>query len=316
MTLDAPGPHGGDGNRIATQLGLDASDIIDLSASMNPFAPDVRQLLRDLLHTDGGNIVGTYPDATAATNALALAMGVDPDVLVLTNGGAEAIALLAGVLQSGNVIQPEFSLYERHLTRIDTAAPRWRSNPSNPLGTLAAPTDDAYVWDEAFYPIATGAWSRGDTNSWRLGSLTKLWNCPGLRLGYAIAPTATDATALRSRQPQWAVNGLALALVVPLLEQTDLQAWSTAIAGLRASFSEALAKLGYSVRSSTANWVLVDAANLRSRLAPKGIVVRDCASFGMTDVARVAIPRPDQFDRVLQGFTDVGESQPGETMGN
>ena len=75
---------------------------------------------------------------------------------MLTNGGSEAIALVAAELGEGEVVDPEFSLYRRHLPVVRAGAGRWRSNPSNPLGELAGPSDVAAVWDEAFWPLATG----------------------------------------------------------------------------------------------------------------------------------------------------------------
>jgi histidinol-phosphate/aromatic aminotransferase/cobyric acid decarboxylase-like protein len=301
VALPATGSHGGDASTIADALGLDPLSMIDLSASMNPFAPDVAALVAPTL----GYAMTRYPNATAATGHLAAAIGIDPDLLVLTNGGAEAIALVAQSMATGHVVAPEFSLYERHLPALDPNAPRWRSNPSNPLGLLATATETAGVWDEAFYPIATGTWTRGDSDSWRLGSLTKLWNCPGLRLGYAIAPTLGAAHDLRNRQPRWAVNGLALAVVGDLLAMTDLAGWSAKIAALRDEFSDALRTLGFAVRPTDVNWVLVERPDLRSALAPHGIVVRDCASFGLPGVHRVALPSQTQFARVVAAFAAV-----------
>ncbi len=298
------GLHGGDGTRVATALGLDLASMIDLSASMNPFAPDVAVLLSDLLHRHG-SAVHHYPDSTDATAALADAIGVDPDYLVLTNGGAEAIALTAAHLRVGNVAEPEFSLYRRHLVAVDPTAPRWRSNPSSPHGRLADPGDAAGVWDEAFYPIATGRWTRGDVDAWRLGSLTKLWNCPGLRLGYVIAPTTDAARDIRHRQPRWAVNGLALAALPELLAATDLPGWSATIAALRDQFATALAALGFHVTATDSNWVLVERPDLRAVLARHGVLVRDCSTFGLTDIHRVALPTPLQLDKVLDAFADA-----------
>ena len=60
-----------------------------------------------------------------------------PARLLLTNGGAEAIALVAAELGPGWVDEPDFSLYRRHLPAIDPDGPRWRSNPHNPTGRLA-----------------------------------------------------------------------------------------------------------------------------------------------------------------------------------
>jgi histidinol-phosphate/aromatic aminotransferase/cobyric acid decarboxylase-like protein len=230
--------------------------------------------------------------------------GVQPRLLVLTNGGAEAIALVAADVGVGSVVEPEFSLYRRHLLRVDEAAPRWRSNPSNPLGRLAAADERAAVWDEAFYPLATGRWTRAD-GGWRLCSLTKLWSCPGLRLGAAIAPDAAAADRLRAAQPQWSVNGLALALLPALLATTDLPSWAAQIAELRTRFAAALRALSFDVRDTEANWVLLDRPGLRADLAPHGVIVRDCASFGLPGIHRVALPPPDAFDRVVAAFATI-----------
>ena len=292
------GPHGGDARRVAQDLGLDPATVIDLSASLNPFAPDPTDIVRrhlDALHD--------YPNADHATALLADAIGVSADRLVLTNGGAEAISLVAAHVQQGSVVEPDFSLYRRHLKTVDATAGRWRSNPASPLGTLAAPHDTAAVWDEAFYPIAAGTWTRGD-ESWRLGSLTKLWSCPGLRLGYVIAPSAPDATIIRTKQPRWSVNGLALAAMGDFLAVTDLPGWQASIAKLRVEFTQALEELHLYIEPSTANWVLIHGApELRLPLALDGIVVRDCTSFGMPNTLRVALPKPHELDRVLSAFS-------------
>jgi histidinol-phosphate/aromatic aminotransferase/cobyric acid decarboxylase-like protein len=302
--VPASGVHGGDAIRVAAALGLDPAGIVDLSASMNPFAPDVHASAVAELRRPGSRVLTAYPDATAATTVLAEAMDIDPDVLVVTNGGAEAIALAAADAGAGSVVEPEFSLYRRHLAHVDDGAPRWRSNPSNPLGRLAAAGERAAVWDEAFYPLATGRWTRGD-GGWRLGSLTKLWSCPGLRLGYAVAPDGASAARLRAAQPQWSVNGLALALLPDLLAETDLVTWAAQIADLRVRFAAALRALGLDVRETEANWVLVDRPGLRADLAPHGVIVRDCASFGLDGMHRVGLPGPDVFDRVVAAFAAV-----------
>ena len=299
------GRHGGDGVRVAAALGLDPATVLDLSASMNPFAPDVGALIRDELDRHGSTAITSYPDPTACTVLLAEAIGVAADRLVLTNGGAEAIALVAAHLRIGHVVDPEFSLYARHLEQTSPVAPRWRSNPSNPLGQLAAGDDTAGVWDEAFYPLATGTWTRGDETSWRLGSLTKLWSCPGLRLGYVVAPDSAAAEAIRRRQPAWAVNGLALALLPRLLDATDLGTWHDKTARLRIEFVAALRALDYFVTDTSANWVLVDREGLRADLVRLGVVVRDCASFGLAGIHRVAIPAHEAIERVVAAFAAV-----------
>ncbi|MEP6299015.1 MAG: aminotransferase class I/II-fold pyridoxal phosphate-dependent enzyme [Ilumatobacter sp.] len=296
--------HGGDAAAVARALGVDRSSLIDLSMSMNPVAPDVRRVLADRLDT-----IADYPDPTDATRAMADVLKVDRSLVVLTNGGPEAIALVASTMPAGHVVAPEFSLYERHLDELDPNAPRWRSNPSNPLGRLADDGETASVWDEAFWPIATGTWTSRRLDGegvWRLGSLTKLWACPGLRLGYVIAPDERSADVIRNRQPRWSVSSPAIAVVEPMLAETDLASWSSAIADLRRSFAEALRALGFHARDTSVNWVLVEMEpGLRERLIPHGVVVRDCTDFGLIDVSRVAVPRRDEVDRVLRAFERV-----------
>jgi histidinol-phosphate/aromatic aminotransferase/cobyric acid decarboxylase-like protein len=305
VTVPPPGLHGGDGPAVAEALGLDPSSVLDLSVSLNPFAPDVRALA--LGHLDA---LGRYPDPARATCALGAAVGADASRVVLTNGGSEAIAMVAAELGAGSVDEPDFSLYRRHLPAVVAGAPRWCSNPRNPTGQLAAPDETAAVWDEAFYPLATGAWTRGDAGAVVVGSLTKVFACPGLRLGYVLAPDAHFADRLRRRQPRWAVNGIAAALLPELLERADLPEWSRGVADLRNQLVDVLHAHGLHPRPSDAPFVLVErAAGLRQRLAPLGIVVRDCTSFGLPDCARIAVPDPDGLEHLDHALDAVAAQE-------
>ncbi len=286
------GAHGGDGPAIAAALGLDPDRVLDLSLSLNPVAPDpVPVVARHL----GG--VRNYPDGTAATTALAGAMGEDRSRVLLTNGGSEAIALVAAVM-GGWVDEPEFSLHPRG------AGPYWRSNPHSPSGLLAKGSDVADVWDEAFYPLATGRWTRGDPGTVVVGSLTKLFACPGLRIGYVLAePEVVEQC--RRRQPAWSVSGPAVAALPELLDAADLPAWSTAVGTLRSQLVDELASHGLTARPSDANWVLVEHPGLRQLLAPHGIVVRDCTSFGLPEVTRMAVPSAEGLARVASTLAHI-----------
>jgi histidinol-phosphate/aromatic aminotransferase/cobyric acid decarboxylase-like protein len=293
-----PGPHGGDGARLAALLGVPPDEILDLSVSLNPCAPDVSVLVRARADS-----VRRYPDPAGASAALAKALDVDEARVVLTNGGAEAIALVAAEFPVGDVDACDFSLYARHLREVAPGAPRWRSNPHNPTGVLAAPHEHAAVWDEAFYPLASGSWSRGDTNAIAVGSLTKVFACPGMRAGYVIAPDAELAQRLRERQPEWSVNGLVCAAVPELLALADLPAWAAAIAALRARVEALLREHGFDPAPSDANFVLVrDAPGLRDGLAEHGVLVRDTGSFGIADGVRIAVPDEAGLDRVARAL--------------
>ncbi|HEY2812278.1 MAG TPA: aminotransferase class I/II-fold pyridoxal phosphate-dependent enzyme [Acidimicrobiales bacterium] len=284
------GPHGGDGPEVARALGLDPDDVVDLSLSLNPFAPDVGSLaarhLSALRHYPGD------ADVSRATHALAEAIGVDRGRVLLSNGGSEAIALVTRIIGGTVAGEPEFSLHPR-----GEGGARWRSNPKNPTGLLADRDETADVWDEAFYPLAAGTWTRGDAGAVVVGSLTKVFACPGLRLGYVIAD---DVSRYASAQPAWAVNGLALAVLPELLAHTDLARWSQRITARRDELDALLRARGFDPLVSQAPWLLVYAPGLRDQLAPHGVVVRDCASFGLAGYVRIAVPDDQGLARLCE----------------
>lgn len=302
-----PGPHGGDGAAIAAALGWRPADVLDLSATINPLAPDPREALRRAL-----DALGRYPDPTRARDSLSERLGVRPDCLLLTNGGAEAIALVARILGRARIEEPEFSLWRRHLEAIDPAGPRIRSNPHSPTGRLADPEERAAVWDEAFYPLTTGSWTRGDTarhGSLVVGSLTKLLGLPGLRVGYVITPDPASCARLAALQPAWAVNGLVAAALPELLQPIDLPTTAGCLAELRGKLIEALLERALVVRAGEAPWVLVEAVpGLRDRLAERGVVVRDCGSFGLPATVRIAVPDDAGRDRLTAALDSALES--------
>jgi histidinol-phosphate/aromatic aminotransferase/cobyric acid decarboxylase-like protein len=314
VVIPPPGAHGGDGARVAAALGLAPDDVLDLSASLNPFAPDVAALARR--HLDA---LARYPEVAAAESLAADGLGLPRDRFVLTAGGAQAIALVAAHQGTGWVDEPDFSLYRWHLPRLDPAAAAWRSDPHSPSGLLATTGDPARdgagrgvgVWDEAFLPLAAGVWTRGRPG-WALGSLTKAFACPGLRIGYAVAPDAAGADAVRRARPAWAVDSLACAALPDLLAVADPPGWTVAITRARADLTAVLSAHGWQPLPSDAPWLLVPgAAGLRDALAAHAVVVRDCASFGLPDHVRIAVPGADDLARLDRALAqvDVAPSQ-------
>jgi len=291
------GRHGGDGPAVARALGLDPAALLDLSQNLNPFAPDVAAVAERHLGE-----LRRYPDPAAATRLLAEAMGVARGRLLVTNGAAEAVSLVVAEVGGQVWAEPEFGLHPR-----GDSGPTWRSDPHNPSGRLAGSEETAAVWDDAFYGLATGRWT-ASRDGIVVGSLTKTFACPGLRLGYLIAD---DVAQFARRQPHWAVGSLALALLGDLLELADLTSWSAAIASARADLVEVLAARGFDVEAADAPWVLVQAPGLRGALAPHGVLVRDCTSFGLEGVARVAIPDTAGLERLTAALDRAGLDRAG-----
>ena len=70
-----------------------------------------------------------------------------------------------------------------------------------------------------------------------------------------------------------------------------------------------LAAAGLAAEPSDAPWVLVRAPGLRARLAPHAVLVRDCASFGLPDHARVAVPDPAGLIRLADALHRTGDAE-------
>lgn len=320
--IPPPGEHGGDGARIAAVLGIEPDEVLDLSASLNPFAPDVAELASRHLGS-----LRRYPDVARAERVAAELVGVKPELMVLTAGGSQAIALVARCQGTGWVDEPEFSLYRRHLDRLQPEAPRWRSDPHSPTGRLAPDLDDVLgssdcgnhpdgrnqrpsrvtVWDEAFLPLSAGVWTR-HRPGWALGSFTKAFACPGLRLGYVIAPDQDLAAELRRQRPLWAVGGIACSLLPELAAHADPPGWTERIAKARYAMCDVLRARGWDPLPSDAPWVLVPrASGLREALAPHAVVVRDCSSFGLPDHVRIAVPDDSGLERLDRALSLLPE---------
>jgi histidinol-phosphate/aromatic aminotransferase/cobyric acid decarboxylase-like protein len=107
---------------------------------------------------------------------------------------------------------------------------------------------------------------------------------------------------LAARQPRWALNGLAAALVPDLLARADLPAWAAATARRRAALSAAIP----GVERSDANFALIGvdegAAAARTRLARHRVLVRDCTSFGLPGHIRVAVPDEAGLARLVDAW--------------
>jgi histidinol-phosphate/aromatic aminotransferase/cobyric acid decarboxylase-like protein len=168
------------------------------------------------------------------------------------------------------------------------------------------------VWDEAFWPLATGTWTRGDAQRGGtvLGSLTKLLACPGLRVGYVHTADEDLIGRLGARQPRWALNGLAAAALPELLDSADLAGWAKETARLRQELDSLLRQVGLTPKPSDANWLLVSAPRLRQNLAPSGILVRDCASFGLPGTVRIAVPNDEGLARLATALARLTAAAP------
>ncbi|MBT9170074.1 MAG: Threonine-phosphate decarboxylase [Actinobacteria bacterium] len=149
-----------------------------------------------------------------------------------------------------------------------------------------------------------------------LGSLTKFFALPGLRLGYLVAHPELVADLSR-RIPPWNVNSLAQLGGPLVLQDYQFQEESRArIIENREYLAQKLASVGsFRTHPSVTNFILAEilggsitATKLWEFLAKKGILIRDCSSFlGLGPAyVRLAVRKREEIDRlteVLKGLS-------------
>jgi histidinol-phosphate aminotransferase len=189
-------------------------------------------------------------------------------------------------------------------------------NPNNPTGQClpngmlanwaAAHPETIFIVDEAYLPFVSGMPSALALNAAHilvLRSMTKDHALAGLRLGYAVGPVDLIATLTRLRPP-WNVNALAQAAGLAALQ--DEAHLAQTLAQLRHEKDRlvcGLQTLGYSPVPSQTHFFLLPVDNgaaFRSALLAHGILVRDCASFGLPQSIRIAPRRPAENLRLLE----------------
>jgi histidinol-phosphate aminotransferase len=323
-----PVVHGSVAAAELAEYGIALADALDFSVNTNPLglAPSV---LAALARTDWSRYPGD--DEPALRRGLAEHAGVAPEQVVLGNGSVELIWLIAlACVRPGDAVAVASATFGEYAHAAQVVGARvvdpgraaearlvFTCNPNNPDGryasveallALAGQSAGLLVIDEAYASFVDQRWDstplleRG--NVVVLRSMTKDHALPGLRLGYALAE-ASVAQAIEAVRPPWSVNAGALRAGLAALEpaaQAHLERARALVSESRRMLSEGLVKTGLSVVPSAANFVLVqvgDGRAFRRALLPHGIVVRDCASFGLPDCVRIACRKPEECARLL-----------------
>ena len=194
-------------------------------------------------------------------------------------------------------------------------------NPNNPTGAVLPPEAIAawarqyprtlFVVDEAYLPFAAGldsVLSFEVENVLVLRSLTKNCGLAGLRLGYAVGEASVIAL-LRRAQPPWSVNALAQAAgVAALRDPTHQQVSLARLAHAKQELVGSLTRLGLAPVPSVTAFFLLHVGNgaaFRQALLRRGILVRDCASFGLPGHIRIAARQPEENERLLAVIREV-----------
>ncbi len=320
--------HGGIGKR---QQEKTKKSLLDFSASVNPYPP------RFAWGLDPDRLK-YYPDDTysALKDRIGMVFHRDPAEICVGNGSIELIRVFCSVLfrdpsarRTFSLEAPTFGEYDlsarlagaSRVTDPKNAAVQFLCNPNNPTGHLltkdqvrrkistAKESGSILFCDEAFIELSDPEESVADIRDpslFVLRSLTKCFAVPGIRFGFGFGDPDLVLKIETARSP-WCVNAYAEAYAMEaLLHLDELAASRAAIEKERAFLVAELETLGMTCKPSRANYILFDsgrkATPLCEALAERGVLVRDCTSFGLPTGIRVAVMTREENRALIEAF--------------
>ena len=137
-----------------------------------------------------------------------------------------------------------------------------------------------------------------------LRTFSKSFGLAGLRLGFGVMPAELASAIKRVRLP-FSINILAEIAATAALEDTAFRELTLeTVARGRETLSAGLRELGFVVRPSQANFLLVTppypAADLVEDLLRKGIIIRWLKSYAMPEYARISIGNGEENRMLLE----------------
>lgn len=282
------------------------------------------------------------PEPTRLETALASSLGLTPEQVMAFNGATEAIYMIARRYAGAvsGIDTPTFSEYEdacllngHTITGGDD--PRcqllWTCNPNNPTGTatsseamarmLDTDSDRITVVDASYagYSVAP-VMGIGEmltrSNVLVLGSFTKRFGIPGVRLGYLAGAPELLEPLRRMRMP-WSMGALSIEAGLYLLEHTcdyriDREGLHREAIRIAAAFND----MEIATSATDCNFLLCrlrrgEAAELKEWLVEHhGILIRDASNFRGLDnrYFRVAAQTPAENDLLIEALRKWTES--------
>jgi histidinol-phosphate aminotransferase len=320
---------------------------IKLNTNENPYPPSPRVFEAVRAHLTGDRL-RKYPDPTglAFRQAAGRVFGVDPDGILIGNGSDDVLTILtrAFVPEGGLMVSPtpSYSLY-RSLAEIQGARFQtvpydvgWQppdpwpvrgahltflASPNSPSGTvvpadglerLAESVGGPLVLDEAYVDFA-------DENGLALTrrksvvvtrSLSKSYALAGIRFGFAVADPSVVRELLKVKD-SYNCDVLSLAAAAAALEdQEHLRECRRRILATRERMAEELARLGFAVTPSRANFLWCRRTDrpvkpIYEELKRRGILVRYMSYEGYGDGLRISVGSDAEIDRLMDELRGI-----------
>ena len=324
------------------------SGAVKLNTNENPYPPSPHAL--EVLRRTDWSVLQKYPDpmANKVRDVVARRFGLRREQVLCANGSDELLRMVVtACVGEGETIAyatPTYSLYPvlaeiQGARAVEVERPEDFSlpvealletgarllficNPNAPTGTwtepdaIAALTDGfkgVVVVDEAYADFGPGsglAVLKDKPNVLVLRTLSKSHSLAGLRFGYAVGPEDLIAGLMKVKD-SYNCDAVSVEVAAAALED---EAWMQAnvekVRSERARLSEDLARLGFAVLPSEANFVLAvvpdgDAGRWHEALKARRILVRYWNRPRLSDKLRITVGTPEQNDRLLSGIEAV-----------
>ena len=284
---------------------------------------------------------------TLLTSALAEYTGASPESITVGAGADELLDMLAkAYIGPGDPVvlsRPSYAMFrivsemaggrvvavpaaeldldqDRFLQRSRCARLTWLCNPNNPTGevlpidfveTLAEGTPGVVAVDEAYFEFS-GITAAGliahFPNLVVVRTLSKAFGLAGMRVGYALAGPRITA-ALRRVRPPGSISVVSEALGVGALRrQRAMRERVSSVVASRDTLSSALAELGFQVRPSAGNFLLVRTGDgVAPSLLRRGLVVRTFPSGSpLKDFVRITVRTAEENARLVDALSEWG----------
>ena len=140
-----------------------------------------------------------------------------------------------------------------------------------------------------------------------LFSFTKMYAIPALRLGYAVCEDKKIIEKINAAKPRWSVSVPAQAAGLAALNETEYVKKSIEYINAEKRFLyRAFEEMGIEYFKSDVNFILFKSERpLYSLLLEKGILIRDCTSFGLNGFYRIAVRTHEENERLVKALREV-----------
>jgi len=221
-------------------------------------------------------------------------------------------------------------------------------NPCNPTGIflnleqlkthiLTKHTKNSFVLvDESMLPWFGANWREQSLTSipdwlenvfhekgiavWVIHSWTKIWCCPGVRLGSVLAPTVAHMTQLKKNQVPWSLNTMALAFTTEVVQDMEYMKKTWEITPKWRE--ETVRKISKFFPNWVCwgepwlSWIWIDTgsdevATLAEQLALKeGMPIRPGSKgYNMNHYIRIGVRSPEEQDLLIAAWKPINEKK-------